>query len=290
MDVLTIEKKFSKMGAKVEFEDPVDRARVVRTFEEAKRHPEKFEMLPTFPSPKLDIVHRGKEEVFVLETFGNPKMKVEVLDLRPDKRHLLLMLKDEGQKGNAKYLCGHDERHWFVAAIPEAAGAKNVADAMEALKPEVVRQSQKKKGVKAKHRNKRKNAGFIRQGEWFFIPEPSLIDVPAYAIHRKEPISRARGASHICEEVYRSGGRTVYVHSQYAKSGLSQSAFDRFIKANPEKRDNGWQRMIEGATVFARGYVKQFPDHKTIHLNGWHRVEMNLEHKARAMEWVRFFD
>jgi len=37
-----------------------------------------------------------------------------------------------------KFLCGHDERHWFVAAVP-GRGVSNVRTAMEALKPAAVR-------------------------------------------------------------------------------------------------------------------------------------------------------
>ena len=33
-----------------------------------------------------------------------------------------------------KFLCGHDERHWFVAAVPGRSVA-TVRSAMEALKP-----------------------------------------------------------------------------------------------------------------------------------------------------------
>jgi len=40
----------------------------------------------------------------------------EVADVRPRSRHLLLMIRDGRDK--LKYLCGHDERHWFAAAVP----------------------------------------------------------------------------------------------------------------------------------------------------------------------------
>jgi hypothetical protein len=37
-----------------------------------------------------------------------------------------------GGKGLRKFLCGHDERHWFVAEVPRGT---TVREAKEALKP-----------------------------------------------------------------------------------------------------------------------------------------------------------
>ena len=39
----------------------------------------------------------------------------EVLDARPASRHLVLMVRDGSDKN--KFLLGHDERHWFAAAV-----------------------------------------------------------------------------------------------------------------------------------------------------------------------------
>src|SRR5262245_24069795 len=64
---------------------------------------------------------------------------VDVIDVKPSDRHLLLMAREprntRGRVPKSKFLCGHDERSWFVAAIPENAGAKDVQSAMDALKP-----------------------------------------------------------------------------------------------------------------------------------------------------------
>ncbi len=44
----------------------------------------------------------------------------------------------DGEK--SKVLCGHDERHWFVAAVPEdARGVTGVVTAKDALQPQLVR-------------------------------------------------------------------------------------------------------------------------------------------------------
>jgi hypothetical protein len=47
---------------------------------------------------------------------------VEILDVQPDLRHLLLLVRgqaDRRQKDLRRFLRGHDERHWFVAAITD---------------------------------------------------------------------------------------------------------------------------------------------------------------------------
>ncbi len=93
--------------------------------------------------------------------------------MQPADRHLLLLVR-EG-KDKSKFLCGHDERHWFVAAVPERVGlVTNVFAAMEALKPPEVLEAQRRQGIKSRDRQRRKNAAYVRQGEWFFLPAPKV--------------------------------------------------------------------------------------------------------------------
>ena len=56
----------------------------------------------------------------------------EVLDARPASRHLVLMVRDGSDKN--KFLLGHDERHWFAAAVP-GDGVRDVRIAIESLRP-----------------------------------------------------------------------------------------------------------------------------------------------------------
>ena len=281
-----LERKFNQMGASVEFKDKRarDAHRRRLNFYNSGRGGSK----PTLPErPTIDVATRGKDEIFILDKLGS-KGEIQVLDVKADARHLLLMFKQDAEI--AKFLCGHDERHWFVAAVPESAGAKNVEDAMNALKPEEVVESQKRSKVKKKNRHKRKNDGYIRQGEWFFVPAD--IEINELEIHYNEPISRGRGGRpHICQELVRIGGTEVYVNSQLAPSGITKKAFDKLIKDDRENRwkGGGWRRMTRDAVAYVRGFVKH-PDHKTIHLPGWHKVIMNLENKAKAMEMVVFLD
>lgn len=104
----------------------------------------------------------------------------------------------------SRFLCGHDECQWFVAAVPGS--ASSVREAKEALKPEVVRESQARHKVKTKRRNKRKNDGFIRQSEWFFVSCPDMV-VDEMLVLKNEPLRRGRGKPHMAEFNWRAVSR-----------------------------------------------------------------------------------
>jgi hypothetical protein len=192
------------------------------------------------------------------------------------------MVKDTDSKTIAKYLCGHDERHWFVAAIPEMAHAKNIEDAMRALKPEAVVSAQK--GIRKKNRNKRKNEAYIRQGEWFFVPEPQF-SVDENLILKKEPISRGRGSkAHICEELYRTGGETVWTAGGEI---LTVSEFQAL--PDDSRRKRYWRQQVRNPQVYVRGKIVH-SDHSTIELKCWHRVLMNKENESVVFSKMQFID
>ena len=103
-----------------------------------------------------------------------------------------------------RYLCGHDESHWFVAALPADRRTFTVRGAMEALKPDVVLREQKRKG--SRHRRyRRKTAAYVRQGEWFFLPRP-MMHVGERAV-RDGQLIRGEGTPHRVEWLYRPEGR-----------------------------------------------------------------------------------
>src|SRR5262249_51469554 len=137
-------------------------------------------------------------------------VELNVVDVRSQERHLLLQA--QFNRNRHFYLCGHDEMHWFVAAIPERVGTlTNVFGAMEALRRAAVLQAEAQRGIRGPDRFRRKNAAFVRQGEWFFLPTPRL-HVPQNAVLHDEPLSRGVGSKpHYCELLYRQGGETVYV-------------------------------------------------------------------------------
>jgi len=211
--------------------------------------------------------------------------EIAVLDVQPADRHLLLLVRENGEK--SKFLCGHDERHWFVAGIPESAPVGTVRQAKEALKPAEVRILQAEKGIKAKARNRRKNAAYIRQGEWFFIPADILVD--KQLVLRHEPLSRGgRAKPHWAEFCYRTGGETVYVCSRH-RNGVTEPRYKAIVASNPKAKAWGWRTMRRNPAVYVKGSIRH-ADHATITLHGWHRVLMNTEGQARAMRNVAFLD
>jgi hypothetical protein len=166
-------------------------------------------------------------------------------------------------------------------------GAANVNVAKEALKPPIVRWLMATKRVKRQHRNRRPNAAFVRQGEWFFIPLPG-IRVDELSVLRNEPIARGSGKPHVVEFLCRTGGETVYVSNEHPR-GLSEVAYRRLIAAKPSKKSLRWRILRRNPHVYARGKVRH-SDHKTIRLDCWHEVVMNTETRAASMSHLAFLD
>ena len=168
--------------------------------------------------------------------------------------------------------------------MPETSGLSTVRTAMEALKPREVLAAQARKGLKARHRNRRHNKAFIRQGEWFFIPEPDLVVDPRLVLSN-EPLARGHGKPHWAEFLYRSGGVNVYVCFEYPQ-GLSESAYRRLSAENPAKKRLPWRVMRRDAGVYVRGKIRH-PDHKTVKLTGG-TGSSNTESQAASMSIWRF--
>jgi hypothetical protein len=74
------------------------------------------------PTPGIDIGSDDEGEFFDIRLARGERVEYEVVDVRPDMRHLLLLGRREGVK--EKYICGRDERHWFVCAVPAACGMR----------------------------------------------------------------------------------------------------------------------------------------------------------------------
>ena len=232
---------------------------------------------------RIDVRSDGRGEFFDVRFAGSGRVvELEVVDVDRTDRHLLLLVRDGEEK--SKFLCGHDERHWFVAAVPEAArGVSGVATAKAALQPLAVRHLVERKRPKDPFR--RRNAAYIRQGEWFFVPAYEL-DPPAALVLRDEPLSRGRGKAHMIELAYRRGGQTVWVNSRHP-SGISDARYRRLTEK--QRGSGGWTRFVRDPELFAKGAIRH-PDHATVVLRGWHRVSMNTEQGARAMRHVAFLD
>jgi len=70
----------------------------------------------------IDIQKDRHGEFFELRVAPQLRNAIEVtmLQAKPQDRHLLLFVKKRGELEKDRFLCGHDERAWFVAAVPGA--------------------------------------------------------------------------------------------------------------------------------------------------------------------------
>lgn len=277
MDTL-IADKFARMGARVRVTELPEVARTFRDWRTGQVRNQRHR------SVQIDIRHDGRGEFF--DVVRREDVSVEVIDLQPKDRHLLLMVRQPraGAQVKSKFLCGHDERSWFVAAIPEVPGVRDVATAKDALKPELVRDESASKGVRAKDRNRRRTDAFVRQGEWFFLPRPSF--QASGLVFRDEPIRRGAGKPHICQFLCRTGGQQVYVNGRYP-NGLTVTQFMKLPKE--QRRKGAWRVMMRDAEAYVKGAIRH-PDHATVVLPFWHLVQVNTESRATAMRHVAFLD
>ena len=138
MDSSTLAKQFARIGASLRVNASRRRRRLA------------------FQGFAVDIAEDNRGPFFDVMLGKDAEREAEVLDIQAADRHLLLLVRDREVKH--KFLCGHDERDWFVAAVPETTGVGTIRAAMEALKPEEVLAAQARKRVKGRHRNRRRNA------------------------------------------------------------------------------------------------------------------------------------
>jgi hypothetical protein len=268
MDTQLLSEKFERMGARLKVEPTAMANRV-----------------------SIDIRSDRKGEYFLVRVRAGQTMRLDAIDVRPRERHLLLLAAAEDPAADRslpkqKFLCGHDERAWFVAAVPENRSASNVRTAMEALKPWQALRSQELHRVRFEDRNRRRNAGFVRQGEWFFIPQPRAAVDPRHVLAH-EPLRRTGGKAHWAEFAFRSGGELIYFSSS-RNQAVTAAQYER-VRRRPLDGPTDWRPMRRNSQVLVRGRVWH-PDHKAIFLRCWHAVVMNTEHQSEAMRFVAFLD
>jgi hypothetical protein len=237
----------------------------------------------------MDIQKDRQGQLFELRVPDPMRDSLDVNVLQTDKRdrHLLLFVRPADGKA-ARFLCGHDEREWFVAAVP--GGASTVVQAKEALKPVAVRTRQNLLGVPTRLRNRRKNAAFRRQGEWFFVPASAWNRDPINEkfVLYNEPLRRGAGKPHIVEQLFRVAGELVYVCSKHP-NGVTEMRYRQLLQNRPGAAQWGWQALRRNPRVYAKGRIRH-SDHATITLPDWHRVVLNTETETETMRNVAFID
>jgi hypothetical protein len=276
MNAKPIESKFAAMGARIKVREIPSRWRNgVRSWIEPRDY-------------VVDIQRDGAGEFFELRvpTHLSETLDVCVMQAEPKQRHLLLAVRKTGDEPALdRFLCGHDEREWFVAAVP--GGASSVRQAMDALQPQEVRAALTRNRVSSGKRYARKNRAFRRQGEWFFVPEPAVVVDERIVLHN-EPLRRSRGKPHLVEQLVRMGGETVHVCRRHP-NGVTPEEYRSILRRNPDAARWGWQVMRRNPGVYARGDVRH-SDHATITLPFWHRVMMNTQTQSRTMANIAFLD
>jgi len=263
MSTAHLEKKFSEMGARIRVSHASPSQRVRGPY-------------------ALDVKHDKRGEFFDLQLASNTdEDDFQVIGVDPKDRHLLLKVISANKE---LYLCGHDERHWFAAGVHKRS-VTNVRDAKAALRPEVVDVNR----LRVKDRDKRRNEAYIRQGEWFFTPEPGKKISDKFILYN-EPLRRGRNKPHMCEQLYREGGENVYVCRQYP-NGCTQEEYAAILKSDSEAKHYRWAQMRRNPRAYVRGKVRH-PDHKAIVLGCWHRVVPNTEDRVSgvARERLTFLD
>jgi len=253
----------------------------------------------------LDIERLHRKEIFVI--FATNEVDFTVFSVEPGIRHLLLMVKDPAIKevAHSKFLCGHDERHYFMAAIPERAGATSVRTAMTALKPKEVLNVETAAGIKPRYlhsrRRRLKNGERIfRQGEFMFVPRLDFKPASPLGIVRDEILTRERmranfwgssnrGNPHIAREAYRQTGTMVFVTHQYP-GGLTKKERFELFQQDPAARRLYWWTQQRDPDVYVRGTIRH-PEHATIDLGRiWHSVYVNTEGQSHAGRHLSFID
>jgi hypothetical protein len=188
MNTTHIESKFAAMGTRLKVREiPTRRVQVARWAARSFQPPEYA----------IDIQRDRHGEFFELRVPDNLSRSLDltVAQAEPKNRHLLLHVRKMADKPQLdRFLCGHDEREWFVAAVP--GGASSVRQAMDALQPADVHEALARNQVSSRKRYERKNRAFRRQGEWFFVPEPSLV-VDEKLVLRNAPLRRGAGKPHL---------------------------------------------------------------------------------------------
>src|SRR5258705_5320396 len=77
---------------------------------------------------RVDILRDPAGEYFDIQR--RVGVRLDIQDVVPADRHLVLSAHEMmGAYSTSTFLCGHDERAWFVAAIPEDARARTVQQA-----------------------------------------------------------------------------------------------------------------------------------------------------------------
>ena len=134
-------------------------------------------------------------------THLSESLDVAVMQAEPKQRHLLLAVRKAGDKLQNSTASSAATTNANGSLLPCRVARRASVRPWTRSSRSDVRAALARNHVSSRKRYARKNRAFRRQGEWFFVPEPSFV-VDEKLVLRNEPLRRGSGQA-------ASGGRTA---------------------------------------------------------------------------------
>ena len=226
---------------------------------------------PFRPDPgviSLDVRDDRKGEFFEIARQPGVDPEVAVLDVQPADRHLLLLVREGGEK--QKFLCGHDERHWFVAAIPETAPVGTVRRPRRRSSPPRSRPPRPGRGSGPRPATAARTPPTAARASGSSSRSPASPWTRSWSCATSRSPGQRRQAA--LGRVLLPDGRRDGLRLLPAPQRRHRGAVPRQILAgSPKAKGVGLAGHAAESGVYVRGRVRH-ADHETITLHGWHRV------------------
>ena len=186
----------------------------------------------------LDIVADKRGQLFEMQLSAEreAQLEINVLQCERHDRHLLLLVKTPEAKD--RFLCGHDEREWFVAAVPGGASTRRAGETRPAAGR--VRDAADTRGLTSASAragttgpsSARVNGSSCRRRICAWMRSSSC------ATSQSAAAAESRTSSPRC---FRTGGETLYVCSRFP-NGITEAEYQRTHRREPEGEALGLAR------------------------------------------------
>ncbi len=117
MNIGILERHFERLGARVRV-GPWVPARVAAR--------------PRLDGLAVDVKRDRAGEYFDIQV-ESVLIDLDVVDVQPKDRQLLMLARYLAAARQEKFICGHDDRAWFVAAVPDERGVSKVLTASSGI-------------------------------------------------------------------------------------------------------------------------------------------------------------
>ncbi len=123
MNIEILERHFARLGARVKV-GPWVPARVAAR--------------PRLDGLAVDVKSDHAGEYFDFQV-DSVLIDLAVVDVQPQDRQLLMLARYLAAARQERFICGHDDRSWFVAAVPDERGVSHVRTALKAGRTSIKR-------------------------------------------------------------------------------------------------------------------------------------------------------